>query len=57
MNNLAPMKNCPRECKVTYIGCRGISLDPDQSRYFARPDLGIKCLKRLSLDNEIHNSR
>ena len=52
MNNLAPMKNCPRGCKV---GCRGISLDPDKSRCFVRPDLGIKCLKRLSVDNELHN--
>ena len=30
MNNLAPMKNCPGGCKVTYIGCQGKS---DMSSY------------------------
>ena len=28
------------------------SLDPDQARHFVGPDLGPKCLQRLSADNK-----
>ena len=27
------------------------SLDPDKSRYFVGPDLGLNCLQKLSADN------
>ena len=29
------------------------SLDPDQARHFVGPDLGPKCLQRLSVDNKV----
>ena len=32
-------------------------LDPDQDRRFVGPDLGSKCLQRLSADNKSHLAR
>ena len=34
---------------------RSNSLDPDQARHFAGPDLGPNCLQWLSVDNTIYN--
>ena len=31
------------------------SLDPDQARHFVGPDLGPKCLQRLSADDKSHH--
>ena len=32
------------------------SLDPDQARHFARPDLGRNCLQRLPADEKVNDS-
>ena len=40
MNNLAPMKNCPGGCKVTLIGCRGITFKGVFTIYVSGGHLG-----------------
>ena len=31
------------------------SLDPDKAKHFVGPDLGPKCLQKLSVDYKIHH--
>ena len=43
-------------CMLDYFNTIRVSnsLDPDQARHNVRPDLGPKCLQRLSVDNTSH---
>ena len=47
--NFFSKKSCSNTIRVSN------SLDPDQARCFVGPDLGPKCLQRLSADDKCHH--